>query len=167
MALKTLALAAATTLLTLPALAGDRNIMIKDPYVRSGAKTGAAFFTIMNHSDSDDRLIGVTSDVAPRVELHTHLEDANGVMKMREIQGGIAIPAGGMHQLKRGADHVMFMGLSDRMEQGATVHVTLSFEKAGDVMVEIPVDNERQDKGGHSGHGSTSEEGDHSGHKSN
>jgi copper(I)-binding protein len=40
------------------------------------------------------------------------------------------------------------------MEQGAMVTVTLTFEKAGDVVVEIPVDLERQDHGGmQHGHG--------------
>lgn len=158
MALKTYALAAATALFALPAFAGDMGIMIKDAYARSGAKSGAAFFTVMNHSDTDDRLIAASTEGVRRVELHTHTEDANGVMRMREIDGGIAIPAGGMHALKRGGDHVMFMGLEARFEQGATLSVTLTFEKAGDVVVDMPVDNDR--KGGH-GHG---DHGDHGGH---
>ncbi len=155
MPFKSLGIAAATLLLAIPALAGDMPITIKDPYARSGAKTGAAFFVLMNHSGSEDRLISASSDVAKRVELHTHIEDANGVMKMRELEGGIAIPAGGMHALKRGGDHVMFMGLDSPLEQGSTVTVTLTFEQAGDVVVEIPVDNERKDSHGamdHSGH---------------
>lgn len=156
MAFKTIVLAATTALLTLPAFAGD--IMIMDPFARSGPKSGAAFFTIMNQSDTDDRLIAAQSDAAPRVELHTHIEDENGVMKMREIEGGIAIPAGETHALQRGGDHVMFMGLSEPMQQGATVQVTLTFEKAGDVVVDIPVDNARKSQ--HGGHGSM-------GHKSN
>jgi copper(I)-binding protein len=133
-------------------------IMIKDAYVRSStpsAPTGAAFMMLMNHSDQDDRLIAATSEVAKRVELHTHTEDANGVMKMGQIEGGIEIPAGGMHMMKRGGDHVMFMGLSAPLEQGSEITVTLTFEKAGEVEVRIPVDHTR--KPTHGG-------GDHSGH---
>lgn len=136
---------AATILATTAAYAGE--ITIKDPYVRSStptSKTGAAFMTVMNDTDSDDRLIAATSDVAGRVELHTHIEDANGVMKMTEIEGGIAIAAGEMHVLKRGGDHVMFMGLTGPLEQGSEITVTLTFEKAGDVEVQIPVDHERK-----------------------
>lgn len=136
---------AATILATTAAYAGE--ITIKDPYVRSStptSKTGAAFMTVMNDTDSDDRLIAAASDVAGRVELHTHIEDANGVMKMTEIEGGIAIAAGEMHVLKRGGDHVMFMGLTGPLEQGSEITVTLTFEKAGDVEVQIPVDHERK-----------------------
>ena len=145
MSLKKLTFAASTALMTLPAFAGEMKLMIHDAYARSGAKTGAAFFHIMNHTDEDDRLIAAASDVAKRVELHTHIEDANGVMRMRELEAGITVPAGGMHMLKRGGDHVMFMGLEAPLEQGSTIDVTLTFEKAGEIVVEIPVDNERKD----------------------
>ena len=130
-------------------------ILIEDPYVRSStptSKTGAAFMTLMNHTDVDDRLITVTSNVARRVELHTHLEDANGVMKMTEIAGGISIAAGEMHALKRGGDHVMFMGLTGPLEQGSEIVVMLTFEKAGDIEVKIPVDHDRKSDHGAMNH---------------
>lgn len=142
--------AAIAVLIGLPALAENSTIMIKDAFARSGPQSGAAFFTIMNEGDADDRLVAVQSDAAARVELHTHIEGENGVMKMRPVEDGFAIPAGGMHALERGGDHVMFMGLDVPFEQGATVAVTLTFEKAGDIALDIPVDNDRQS--GHSGH---------------
>jgi len=152
MSFRTLLAATSVAFLSLsaPVFAGD--IMIKDAYVRSStpsSPTGAAFMMLMNHSDSDDRLIAATSDVAKRVELHTHTEDANGVMRMREIDGGIAIPAGGMHMMERGGDHVMFMGLTEPLVQNTEVKVTLTFENAGEVEIMIPVDHAR--KAGHSG----------------
>ena len=154
MSFKTLALAAAAALFTLPAFGDDMKIMIKDAYVRSGAKSGAAFLTILNHSDTDDRLVAAATDAAPRVELHTHIQDDNGVVKMRPLEGGIAVPAGGMHALKRGADHVMMMGLDGALEQGSTISLTLTFEQAGDITIEVPVNNDRKAVGhdGHSGH---------------
>ena len=121
--------------------------MIKDAYVRSAtpsSSTGAAFMMLMNQTNTDDRLIAVTSDVAGRIELHTHTEDANGVMRMGQIEGGIAIAAGGMHVLKRGGDHVMFMGLTAPLEQGSEINVMLTFERAGDVAVKMPVDHTRR-----------------------
>ena len=129
--------------------------MVKDPYARSStpsSPTGAAFMTLMNHSDQDDRLIAASSDVAGRVELHTHIEDENGVMKMTEVEGGIALPAGEMHALKRGGDHVMFMGLKAPLEQDTEITVTLTFEKAGDRDVKIPVDHTRKPKHGAMSH---------------
>ncbi|KIN61851.1 Copper(I)-binding protein [Sulfitobacter noctilucicola] len=148
--------AVAATALSLTAtslFAGD--IMVKDPYVRSSmatSVTGAAFMTLMNHGDTDDRLIGASTDVAKRVELHTHIEDANGVMKMTEIEGGIPVPAGGMHVLERGGDHVMLMGLTSPLVQGEELAVTLTFEKAGEMEVTIPVDHERKPEHGAMGH---------------
>ncbi|MES0826052.1 copper chaperone PCu(A)C [Ruegeria sp. SCP11] len=144
---------AAVTLAT-SAMAQD-TITVDDAYARSSGKTakaGAAFMMIQNTGDADDRLIGVESDAAARVELHTHLVDDNGVAKMVHVEDGFVIPAGEAHMLKRGGDHVMFMGLTAPFEQGETVPVTLIFEKAGEVEVEVPVDLERKDEGGHGSH---------------
>lgn len=154
MTFKSFILAGVVSALSLPALAGEQTIAIMDAYARSGSKSGAAFFQIMNSGDADDRLVAVSSNAAARVELHTHLEDANGVMRMREVEDGFPVPAGGMHALARGGDHVMFMGLDAPFEEGSTVRVTLTFENAGDITVDIPVDNDRADAPtGHSGHG--------------
>jgi copper(I)-binding protein len=100
---------------------------------------------IHNYSDRDDRLIAAASDVAKRVELHTHIEE-DGFMKMTKIEDGMIIPAGGMLALKRGGDHVMFMGLTRSLEHGDIFELTLIFEHAGDVILTVPVDLERQDK---------------------
>lgn len=151
------ALAALT--LAVPAWA---EIEIHDQYARSSnTMAGAAFMVIHNHGDTDDRLIGVTSDAAQRVELHTHTEDENGVMKMIHVEDGFVLPAGGELALVRGADHVMFMGLTAPFEQDAIITITFQFENAGDVIVEIPVDQDRMDHGAmdhdnmdHSDHGS-------------
>jgi len=146
MSFKTTLFAAAAALsLAMPAFAGD--IMVKDAYARTStmmSKSGAAFMTLMNHGSEDDRLIGASSDVAQRVELHTHKEDANGVMQMLEVEEGFPVPAGGMHALARGGDHVMFMGLNRPLAQGDIVTLTLTFEKAGDMTIEVPVDLERK-----------------------
>lgn len=138
------AAAAAFALCALPAFA---EILIEDPYLRAStptSKTGAAFMVIKNTGETDDRLVAATAEIAPRIELHTHSADDNGVMKMREIEEGIALPAGGMHVLRRGGDHVMFMGLSAPLVQGTEVPVTLIFERAGKIGVMIPVDHKRK-----------------------
>lgn len=150
---KLLATLAAATLAT-AAFAQD-TITVDDAYARSSGKTakaGAAFMMIQNTGDADDRLIGVESEAAARVELHTHIVDDNGVAKMTHVEEGFAIPAGETHMLKRGGDHVMFMGLTAPFEQGGMVPVTLIFENAGEVEIEVPVDLERQDSGGHGTH---------------
>lgn len=160
MSLKNFAFAAGLCLATCPALAMDDAktgaIMVMDPYARVSspvAKSGAAFMQIMNNAAENDRLVSATSPAAARVELHTHIDDGNGVMLMREVEGGMAIPAGKTHTLARGGDHVMFMGLTESWAQGDSVPVTLVFENAGEIMLEIPVDLQRKPShGDHHGH---------------
>lgn len=151
----TIAAAFAGILLAVPAIAGD--MMIKDSYARAAhkaAKAGAAFIVIENMTGADDRLVAASSDIAKKVELHTHIEDDNGVMKMTHVEEGFPVEAGGMIMMQRGGEHVMFMGLNLPMEQGDMVDVTLTFEKAGDVEVQVPVDLERMPKHGAMKHGS-------------
>lgn len=155
---------------TLASAAMAEGITLRDAYVRvSGAmaKSGAAFMVIENAGAEADRLVAARSDVAAKVELHTHKHGADGVMQMVEVPEGFAIPAGGAHELARGGDHVMFLGLTRPLAQGDVVQVTLSFEKAGDVAVEIPVDLTR-DTGGMmpgAGHGGANHGHDGAGHK--
>lgn len=146
---------AALSVCALPLTAGAE-IAIKDAYARSAspvAKSGAAFFVIENTGTEDDQLIDARSDAAKKVELHTHIDAGNGVMQMREDEDGFPVPAGGTHALARGGDHVMFMGLNAPFEQGNMLNVTLVFEKAGEIEVQIPVDLERQDAHGAMQHG--------------
>ncbi len=138
-------------------------ILIQDAYARAStpsAKSGAAFMMIMNEGDSADRLIAASSPVAQRIELHTHKEDDAGIMRMTEVEGGIEIPADGMAMLERGGQHLMFMGLTEPFTDGSAIEVTLTFEQAGDIMVEIPVDlNRKPQAGAHGGHGDRSDQG--------
>jgi periplasmic copper chaperone A len=141
-----LAAALAASLLAMPALAQDA-VQISEPYARvnggQGA-TGAIFLQIENHADVNDRLLDAKSDVAEKVELHTHTATADGVMQMRAIEGGIEIPALQGHELMRGGDHIMLMGLKSALKDGDKIPLTLIFEHAGEVQVDVPVDNARK-----------------------
>lgn len=132
-------------------LAADGAIAIEDPYARTAssmAKSGAIFMVIKNTGEADDRLVSASAPVAKKVELHTHKENEQGVMQMLEVEEGFAVPAGGMHALQRGADHVMLMGLTESLEDGKTFPLTLIFEEAGEVTIDVPVDLTRKPKHG-------------------
>jgi len=134
----------ATPLMTHAAMA---EIEVHDPYARAStamSTSGAAFMMILNRGDQDDRLIAVSTDAAQRSELHTHLEDANGVMKMVHVEEGFDLPEGGEIAMIRGGKHVMLLGLTGALEQGDEITITLTFEKAGDIEVTVPVDLERK-----------------------
>jgi len=139
-----LATAAAAALLALPAFA--EGIEVHDPYARAAspvAKSGAAFMEIVNAGPQDDRLVGVASDIAARVELHTHVAEGD-VMRMVHVEEGFPLAAGETLRLARGGRHVMLMGLARPLEQGDSFELTLRFERAGDMTIGIPVDLERQ-----------------------
>ena len=102
------------------------------------AMAGGGFVTITNNGSEDDRLIAASSPAAPRVELHT-MAVIDGVMRMREMEGGIDIPAGETVNLAPGGLHVMFMQLPAPFVAGTMVEVTLTFEKAGSVTIMMPV----------------------------
>lgn len=129
-----------------------QQILVEDAYARSANQiSGAAFMVLVNPGSEDDRLIAARSPAADRVELHTHLADPTGVMRMVEVEDGFAVPAGGRHELARGGDHVMFLGLTGPLEAGGTVPLTLLFERAGEIELEVTVDNQRGM--GHGDHG--------------
>lgn len=148
--------AAVAAALFATAASAESIIEIVDPYALSAgmnAKSGAAFFTIRNMGDTDDRLIDAKSDAAARVELHTHIME-DGIAKMRQVEDGFPIPAESEHLLMRGADHVMFMGLNEPFVDGKMVAVTLVFESGLTLDVEIPVDLGRANNAEANGHSS-------------
>ena len=105
--------------------------------IRPGAKAGAAYLRIVNAGAEDDRLIGVSSPVAGRVELHSH-RMRDGVMRMRRIEA-VRVSAGKSAELKPGGDHVMLIGLAAPLTEGGTFPLTLIFEKAGEIAVPVAV----------------------------
>jgi copper(I)-binding protein len=116
------------------------DIIVSDPWIRASAPkqvNGAGYAAIQNNSAQADRLINTTTDVAERVELHTIINE-NGVAQMRQVTG-IDIPAGGTVKLKPGGFHLMFVKLKQPFEQGKTVPIKFTFERAGEVIVNVVV----------------------------
>ena len=117
------------------------NLTISAPYVRAmvpGAPVGGGYMTITNTGGTDDRLMAASSPRAATVQIHEMKMD-NDVMIMRELAGGLAIPAGKTIELKPGGYHLMFMKVATPFLQGQTVRTSLKFEKAGTADVDFPV----------------------------
>jgi copper(I)-binding protein len=148
MTLKTLCLAAA--LCGLASLAqADGAITVKEPYARATIgqqKVTSAYMTIET-SAGPDRLVGAASPVAGKVELHAHLHEG-GVMKMRQVEA-IEVAPGKPAKLETGGYHIMMLDLKQPLKAGETIPLTLTFEKAGKVEVQLPVRALRQSHQGH------------------
>ena len=115
---------------------------IDHPWARATApqaQNGAAYLTVTNHGATADRIIAARSPVAATVEMHTHDVDSQGVMRMREVEA-IDLPAGEATALRPGGLHVMLIGLGDRLVEGESFPLTLVFEAAGAVEVEVQVE---------------------------
>jgi periplasmic copper chaperone A len=102
------------------------------------ADVAAGFLTIANKGQADDRLIKAETAISTMTQIHD-MKMEGDVMKMFELPEGIAIPAGGMVELKPKSLHLMFMGLAKPPVEGEHFTATLTFEKAGSVEVQFDV----------------------------
>ena len=133
------------------------SLSIQHPWSREtavGQAVGGGFLTIANSGTREDRLLSGTTSVAAEVQLHTMTMDG-GIMRMRQVTDGIAIPAKGSVELKPGDYHIMFIGLKRQLRQGDRVPVTLRFQRAGNVTVQFavqPVSATGRVEGRHAGH---------------
>jgi uncharacterized protein YcnI len=128
-----------------PALAGKSYkvgaITVEAPWSRAtpgGAQVAGGFMRITNTGTTPDRLVGGTSSIAGRFQLHA-MSMTDNVMRMRELDNGLEIKPGQTVELKPGGYHAMLLDLKAPLKEGDTIKGTLVFEKAGPVEVEYGV----------------------------
>jgi hypothetical protein len=104
------------------------------------ATAGAFYMVIKNSGGEADKLVAGASSSCGTVELHESYMTEDGAMGMRPVEGGfIEIPAKGEVELKVGGLHIMCIDKLDDFEVGATLPLTLSFEKSGDMALEVEI----------------------------
>lgn len=112
----------------------DCPLTVSDMWVKeSSLDLAAAFGTISNGAAETDRLVSATAEGIPRVELHTTVDGA-----MSQVDG-FDVPAGGDLVLQSGADHIMFLDLTEKLAPGDTVAMSLQFGSGCTLAVEAPV----------------------------
>jgi periplasmic copper chaperone A len=119
------------------------NIVIEKPWARAtpkGASVGAGYMIIHNKSAVADRLTGGSADFAGDVQVH-EMNMKGGVMTMRQLTDGLAIPPNGSVTLAPSGYHIMFQNLKQPLSKGETVKATLTFEHAGSVPIELKVES--------------------------
>lgn len=137
-------LAVAMLALAAPLAAHDYTlgaIEIGHPAARAAppaARTGAGYLTLTNTGAGEDRLVAASGAIAARIEIHeTTVTD--GVARMRPLDG-LLLPPGQTVALEPGGVHLMLIGLSAPLTEGESVPVTLTFEQAGEIEVELAVE---------------------------
>jgi periplasmic copper chaperone A len=123
--------------LALPAWA---QVSVEQPWTRAtppGAKVAAGFMKLKS-AGAADRVVGASSAIAGRVEMHVTIREGE-VMRMREVSS-LEIPAGGSFELKPGGAHLMLMDLKRPLKKGEKVPLTLRLEKGGALALEMTVE---------------------------
>lgn len=133
-----LAAAAMLALTACGAAGGSSSITVSQVRIPEPAgPTGAAYLTIANDGDADDRLVAVETDVAASTEIHES-RLSNGVMSMERIDA-VEVPAGDQAVLEPGGLHVMLIDVDQDLTAGDTVELTLVFDGAGEHAVDAEV----------------------------
>jgi copper(I)-binding protein len=115
-------------------------VAIHDAWARASLgqmTSGAAYLTLEVSGDRVERLIAVASPIAEQATLHTHVMDGD-IARMRPV-AGIEIAPGAPTVLEPGGLHIMLTGLGRRLIEGETFPLSLTFERAGTVTIEVPI----------------------------
>ena len=114
-------------------------VKVQDPWARptaQGQTVGGSYFRIEG-GPSNDRLLSAAADIAQAVELHSMRMDGD-VMRMRQVDT-VEVAANQLVEFKPGGLHVMLIGLKTPLKVGNSFPMTLRFEKAGEVKVNVRV----------------------------
>lgn len=130
--------AMAALLATLPAGA-FADVAVTDAWARASilaSRPGAAYLSLT--SDTGDRLLSATTPVAGHVMIHAAQTDAKGVARMTHLEV-LDLAPGQTVTFAPGGMHLMLMSLAAGLDEGTRFPLTLTFESAGEVTVEVPV----------------------------
>ena len=114
-------------------------VTVTSPWARAtiiANRPGAGYLSLT--SDTGDRLLSVSSPVAGMVMIHAVETDGNGVSRMVHLDA-LDLPEGETVTLAPGDMHLMLMQLTQKLEEGTSFPLTLTFETAGEIAVEVRV----------------------------
>ena len=103
-----------------------------------GARIGVGFMQLRNSGSTAERVVGASSPVSGRVEMHVTTREGD-VVTMRQVKS-FAIPPGGVFELKPGGAHLMLTDLRRPLKQGERVPLTLQLEKGGELRFDLTVE---------------------------
>jgi len=105
----------------------------------AGATTAAIYAPFLNTGAVTDHLVSATSPWAQAVQIHTVLTSDTG-MKMMQKQDELELPPNQPVALRPGGAHLMAIGLRQPLQAGDKMPLTLTFETAGSITVDVMVE---------------------------
>jgi hypothetical protein len=128
----------AALLMPPPAHAVSPGIHIEKAWARAApGSAGVVYLDITISNFTADRLTGASTPVAAAAEMHVMVMDG-AVMQMRPVDA-VDVKPGERVEFKPGGLHLMLVGLKHPLKQGDHFPLTLEFEKAGKIEVEVLV----------------------------
>ena len=119
---------------------GEAQVSITDPWVKAADEgMTAAFGTITNPGEEDVVVTAADTGVSTVMELHEMATGDSGEMVMTKKEGGIVVPAGGQAELNPGGDHLMLMDLTESLEPGQDISITLTMGDGSRFSFDAPV----------------------------
>ena len=137
------ALAVFLVFLTRPAFASCQTEGLKFDHAQlratpPNAPVSAGYLQIINTTGQTQTLVSASAPFAKRAEIHDMKHDS-GVMKMYEIESGVAVPDRLTVALMPKGSHLMFMGLDRQLKEDDILSVSLEFAPCGQVTLPFHV----------------------------
>jgi copper(I)-binding protein len=116
-------------------------VSVSEPWMAEPANPQVAgvFMQLRNDGGEPDRLVSADTDIAEIVEIHETVADDDGRTRMQPMSDGLPLPVDETVALEPGGYHVMLRDVTAPPTQGDTVTLTLSFDNADDVAIDVPV----------------------------
>jgi periplasmic copper chaperone A len=133
-------LAVSVSIASSTAFAQAASIEAQDMWARAlppVAKVGAVYVTMTNRGSVADTLVAIESPMATHIAVHGH-KIKDGMMSMVKLDH-LALPPGEPVKLAPNGLHLMLFGLSGHLKPGLEFPLTLSFELAPPLTVEVTV----------------------------
>ena len=125
-------------MVTTSAQATDLNA--SDGFIREsipGTTISSAYMTLTNTSKKSVTLVGASSEISARIEIHEH-SMSNGMMSMRQVES-IVINSKDTVILQPSGLHLMIFDIKEPLKHGDLITLTLHFLSHPDVEVQLPV----------------------------
>lgn len=103
-----------------------------------GLQVAAGYLTVRNASDREIRIVGVSTPVAKRAHIHES-KQVDGQATMRPVDGGLAVPPGGVVRLEPGGYHLMLVGLGESLRTGRSVALELELDDGSTLSLDVPI----------------------------
>ena len=129
-------------LMAAPVMAGSGGLSVAQAWARPtppSVTVGVVYLVIENPTPVADQLLTLSTPAAARVELH-ETKTEHGMMQMRPLEA-LDCPAGARIKSEPNGVHIMLVSLTRALKPGATFPLTLTFRKAGEVTVQVMVEN--------------------------